>query len=945
MLGSWLFALLFFSVCTVLLTSGIYTLQGKYEASLNRAYFALTISITIWSAGMAFSTIAPNELICEIWRRLSAVGWGTTYAILLHFVLILSSNADLLKKHLKYFLLYLPALLSLFAFSIPNGLNPSPYQLEQIRFGWVNVAQHNYWDLLFYAYYISYVLMSLLLLLRWGKKSTDKNIKKQSHIISLSIVSALIIGTLTDVVFSSFFSQFPQMAPVIMLIPLLSIYNTLQKDGFGISKPIYENSNYIRIFLGILVYIAFSAFQIQFSKENLKIASLVLDGSTIKGVVLQIQMLISLYLVLKLSRPGYIVAVLINVINLVSAVVHIVMSASSIALPGIFSYVAVLIIITLIKVYKDNNSTFIEQINAQLEKEKFYSTVFRQAPVGISIVHDKIHTRSEGFEDININPMYEKILGRDKSELRNTTWTEITHPDDLPKDLEQFERFKNGIIDGYSMEKRYIKPDGSAVWVDMLIAPFISGSEKSDDHVCIIADINKRKLAEESLKYNNEHVVLTGLYNRDVLEKLLGQDALTPSNTKRALVGIDLSSMHLLSLRYGFHYSQNMLKKCADAIKVLCSENYILYHTYENRFVFYIKDYSDTKELTKFCKDISKALNSYLYVHGIGGKIGVVEISNSDESNSDELLKKLISTTETMVKETHNDFGISFYGPETDLLLNRENDISRELEDIAIGIKPERLYLQFQPIIDAVTNRVFGFEALARLKSEKYGPIPPSEFIPIAEKTNVILSLGDQIIRKSLFFLSRLKKNNHDSVSVSINISTIQLLKDGFVKNLLATINELQIAPENVGIELTESVFAADRKEINDILVVLKNFGIKILIDDFGTGYSSLARVRDLHFDCLKIDKSFIDKLLLLSTADTITSDIISMAHKLGYCVIAEGVEYFKQLDYLRSHSCDRIQGYLISRPLDEETALAFLKNNLGCEKQYNVKAINPASE
>ncbi|WP_292592288.1 EAL domain-containing protein, partial [Mesotoga sp. UBA5825] len=206
------------------------------------------------------------------------------------------------------------------------------------------------------------------------------------------------------------------------------------------------------------------------------------------------------------------------------------------------------------------------------------------------------------------------------------------------------------------------------------------------------------------------------------------------------------------------------------------------------------------------------------------------------------------------------------------------------------------------------------------------GLVPPLEFIPVAEKTKLIVPIGRSIILQALRFLKRLKTTRHTSIGVSINISAIQLLRDDFTISLLKMIEDTEVRPENVCVEITESVVATNNEEINRILGELSDSGIQIAIDDFGTGYSSLARERDLNVNCLKIDRSFIDRLMYLKTEDTITSDIISMAHKLGQCAIAEGVEHEKQREYLKRWGCDKIQGYLISRPLDEEAAIEFLK-------------------
>jgi len=926
MLSTWMISLLFFAVGTVVLASGIFTLQSNHKAPANRAFFALTVAITIWSTGMALSTIAPDAATCEALRRFSALGWGTAYAILLHFILIITGKSFPNKKWYFYACLYLPALITVFAFVVPNGMNPFPYRLYHTEYGWINVAENNVWDWIFYAYYIGFIVLGLVIIYRWGKESSDKIIKKKSRLIFLAIIIALILGTLTDVVLSSLISELPQMAPVIMLIPILAIYHILQKDSFGITEGVDKKTSYMSIFTGVLIYLILTTLQFLILDGSLTQGLIALSAATIKGIIVQIQMFISLYLVLKENRPGYIVSVLMNAIGLLSTVLFLVRFHSTESLPGIISHAGVLVIITLIRIYKEKNAAYIKKINTQIVKEKFYSNVFRQAPVGIAIMNNQRHTRYKEFEDININPMYEQILGRTKEELQSITWSEITHPEDLTADQAYFEQFKKGNIDHYSLEKRYIKPDGSVVWVNMLIAPFSATGEKSDDHVCIITDITQRKEMEAALKYNSEHVLLTGLHNRSVLDKVLKRDALLPVTGKRGLVYINLSALHALGLRYGFHYSQTMLKKIADSLKAFCNDNYALFNTYQDRFVFYIKGYDNKNELTAFCKDVANTLNSHLYIHGITAGIGVIELDEPYMGDTDELLRMLLITSEIAAKNNIRDHNILFYGPDIEAQTIRENEISQELTEIVEGIKTERLYLEFQPIFDLKTNQVSGFEALARLKSEKYGLVPPQEFIAIAEKINIIVPLGEKIIFQALNFLKRLEVSGHEQITVTINISMIQLLNEGFVEKFTGRINEMHLNPENVGIELTESVFVVEIEEVNRVINSLRAAGVMILIDDFGTGYSSFARGNELNVDCIKIDKSFIDKLLIQKPEETITGDIISMAHKLGHCVVAEGVEQEEQLCYLRDHGCDRIQGSLNSKPLDEEAALAFLK-------------------
>ena len=335
------------------------------------------------------------------------------------------------------------------------------------------------------------------------------------------------------------------------------------------------------LFVSVLAYIILSALQVLLPEKSFAIASVVLDKSEIRGIFVQIQMFISIYLVLKGNRPGYIASLIINSISLVTAIGFLIRNKSTSSLPGIISYTGVLVIISLIRAYKEKNDDYIKRINTQTVREKFYSSVFKQAPVGIAIISGTEFTRNEEFDDLNINPAYERILCRTREELQNTDWTTITHPDDLATDLAYFDQFKKGKIDYYPREKRYIKPDGSVVWVDMLISRFASSNEKPGDHVCIITDITNRKNIEATLKYNSEHMLLTGLYNRGILEKTLESDALIPSSYKRALVSINLSAMHVLSLRYGNNYNQTLLRNIADSLKAYSNDKRVLFNTYE----------------------------------------------------------------------------------------------------------------------------------------------------------------------------------------------------------------------------------------------------------------------------------------------------------------------------------------------------------------------------
>lgn len=690
----------------------------------------------------------------------------------------------------------------------------------------------------------------------------------------------------------------------------------------------------------------------------------------------------------------------------------------------------------------------------QINISSICQTLFQQAPIGISISPfdpDKEHL-------FHINPMCEQITGRTVEEFIEKGWASFTHPDDLEEDLNNLKKLRAGEIKSYKMEKRYIKPDGSIVWVEMVVAalehpnsekyylcllqditkrkeaeaallesersksvllshlpglayrfnydrdwtmqyvsagcleltgyppedllynktlsfneliapeyrdllhaewarilpkriPFkfeyeiitASGERKwvmemgqgiynQDGEVealeGIVLDISDRKKIEDSIVYNLNHDRWTGLYNRNFLETLLTRDAEKQIAQKRAVVSVNLSDIQQLIMTYGFHYAQDLIKNVADSLNTYTSDNCLLFRAYENLFVFYLKNYQDQNQLVEFCRDVADTLESLLGIERVGGGLGIVELEAGD-SDTDEILKNLLIASEKAMDLYDGSFGFRFYDGNLEAQILKEDEITRTLTKVTAA--DNRLYVEYQPILDLKLNRITGFEALSRLNCDKHGRVLPEEFIPIAEKTKLIIPIGQEVFRQAFQFQNKLKAKAYDGINISINVSAIQLLRKDFTTNLFGLMESMKINPQTITLEITESVFASNYEDINRILGLLKAAGIRIAIDDFGTGYSSFARSRELNVDCLKIDKHFIDKLTVIQPELATTSDIISMTHKLGYVAIAEGVEHEMQKQHLHRFGCDQIQGYLISPPLNEVAAIDLLKKSTCC--------------
>jgi len=269
----------------------------------------------------------------------------------------------------------------------------------------------------------------------------------------------------------------------------------------------------------------------------------------------------------------------------------------------------------------------------------------------------------------------------------------------------------------------------------------------------------------------------------------------------------------------------------------------------------------------------------------------------------------------------------SFFKPE----MNKEitERISNE-NNLFKAIEKEEFLLLFQPQIDLKTNKIIGFEALIRWNSPDKGVLAPYKFIPIAEETNLIIPLGEWVIRETC----KQNKKWHNmgvTLTCAVNISAKQFLRSNLVNLIKDILNETQLDPKYLELELTETILMEDIEKTVNILNRLKKMGVKISIDDFGTGYSSLSYLKQFPIDTLKIDQSFISPINADSVDKnfTIANIVIDLGHKLGMKVIAEGVETEGQIKFLKKYACDKIQGYIISEPVNEIEFNLLLKKDI----------------
>lgn len=442
----------------------------------------------------------------------------------------------------------------------------------------------------------------------------------------------------------------------------------------------------------------------------------------------------------------------------------------------------------------------------------------------------------------------------------------------------------------------------------------------------IIFKLNKKNKRLVDLVYYDQ---LTGLPNLDYLVEYFNDLADDMSEQddiiNRAIILIDIVNLHIIYLTHGFEQGETILEQISNQINNLLSQNEKLFMIADSQFIIYVQEYKTKEHLLNISSKINSLFNpnrkdSNIPSH-VTVKMGIKKIKNSSEDIFDIIKDAQIAANSIAT----NEFNCQFFNSEMAEEIARKNYIGNEIKDFIKGGN-NSIYMDYQPQLDLRTNKISGFEGLARMTTEKLGQVSPLEFIGVAEESNLIIDLGLIFLKKACEFLNELNKQGFPNVIVAVNMSIIQVLRDDFYENVKKIIEETNINPNNLELEITESEFLENFEIVNKNLVKLKKMGISIAIDDFGTGYSSLDRLRELSVDKLKIDKSFIDRTNTSKSEKLITGDIISLAHKIGLKTVAEGVEYQKQKDYLIENNGDIMQGYLFSKPVSHKKAFEMLR-------------------
>ena len=545
-------------------------------------------------------------------------------------------------------------------------------------------------------------------------------------------------------------------------------------------------------------------------------------------------------------------------------------------------------------------------------KKRLFSEIFRNNTVGVVItdIDGKIQwinnafTEITGFTENEVNGKKPSILksGIQDQEYYSNMWNSI---------------LKTGKWQGEVFNKR---KDGELYQISLNIFAIRDNKGIIEHLVGMLSDITDAKQKEIKIEALTNKDSLTDLFSRDYfVNKLNNEISRRIKNKdldrKLAIIFLDIDDFKEINDTLGHTVGDIILKEFAKRLKSSIRENDIAARFGGDEFIIMLllakENYEILHIANRILEEISKPfVLDNIELH-ITASLGIAKYPD-DGSNSTVLIR---NADIAMYRSKENKSRkITMFESELDEEVREYFKIKNNLRN---AVTNNELFLEYQPIIDAVENKIIGAEALLRWNYEGRKVIQPMKFIPVAEKNGYMQSIGEWVMLEACMQNKLWQNKGYSPIYVSVNVSIIQLEQPKFYETVGKVLYDSQLKPEYLQLEITETIFTKNYEKIADTIRRINELGVKIAIDDFGTGYSSMGQLSRLEISKLKIDKSFIWEIHRSENKNKIVKAIISLAKSLNLDLTAEGVEASDQLDFLIENGCNIVQGYLYSKPLN----------------------------
>ena len=533
-----------------------------------------------------------------------------------------------------------------------------------------------------------------------------------------------------------------------------------------------------------------------------------------------------------------------------------------------------------------------------------------------------VDARLPDFPVIYVNPAFEQITGYPAAEVIGHNCRFLQKHETKQPGLEEL---RQALRTGKSANVilRNYRKDGSAFWNELNISPIYDAEGMLTHFVGIQTDITERKLAEEQLLHNAFYDALTDLPNRalfmDRLDRAIAHAKRSEADLF-AVLFLDLDRFKNVNDSLGHLIGDQMLIAIAKRLERSLRQGDTVARLGGDEFAILLGTIKNVADAIQVAERIHQELASPLNLNGhevfTTASIGIA-LSSTGYDHPEELLRDAdiaMYRAKALGKARHEVFDKNMHAHAV-ALLQLETDLRRAIER-------QEFQLYYQPIVSLSTDEIVSFETLIRWPHPERGFISPAEFIPLAEETGLISSIGWWVLQAACHQL-RLWQTQfpHLSLTISVNLSGKQFSQLDLVERIVEILQETGLEAGSLKLEITESAIMENVELASSMLWQLRKLGIQLYMDDFGTGYSSLSYLRRFPIDKLKIDRSFVSQMMVDGESLEIVRTIVMLAHNLGIDAIAEGLETAEQLEQLKALQCEYAQGYLFSKPVDAEAA------------------------
>lgn len=440
----------------------------------------------------------------------------------------------------------------------------------------------------------------------------------------------------------------------------------------------------------------------------------------------------------------------------------------------------------------------------------------------------------------------------------------------------------------------------------------------------IVRDITEQHRSAEVIRQQAYFDALTSLPNRFLSLDRLSQmvEEAKRSGERPAVFFLDLDDFKKVNDSLGHEVGDKLLIEAANRLKFALRKADTVGRLGGDEFIVLLRTLTDERNAVDIAENLLKIFSEPFQIDGreliLTLSIGIAIYPENGTGTSDLLSNADIAMYQA--KELGRN-RYSFFTKEMNVIMLRRIEIEGQLHS---ALERNEFEVYYQPKFDVKSGHIVGAEALLRWNNPVLGDVAPDEFIPIAENTGLIVPIGEYVVKEALNFLKEWQGIHHRDYTVAVNLSPRQFRGTALISFIRKSLNEANVRPDSLELEITEGVLMIGDSYTDSALEELHDMGVRLSMDDFGTGYSSLSYLRQYAFDVLKIDRSFINDIILKKEDCDLVKASIAMAHSLGLLVVAEGVEVREQLTLLDKLGCDLAQGYYFSKPIRAKELIDF---------------------